>query len=313
MEKKYLVIGTGAIGTVFGGLLQNSGKNVSYLGKGEHFDKIIKDGIKINGIWGDYLINPINAYQNPDEINEKFDIILLAVKSSDTKDAAIISKELIKTDGICVSLQNGLGNVEKIKDILGESRCVGARVIFGVDIKTPGIATVTVYADKVLIGRPFIITENHNIISLEQDLNTAGIPTEITNNIIGYIWAKALYNCALNPLGAILKCSYGELGENKNTRNIMENIIKEIYLIAKEKNIKMLIDKPDDYIDYFYNKLLPPTKEHHSSMYQDLKAGRATEIDALNNAVNEYADLLGIQTPYNKAVTGMVKFLEAKL
>ncbi len=311
MADKYLVIGTGALGSVFGGLLQKSGKSVTFIGKGEHFDTVIKNGITINGIWGESKIHDINAYYPEDrsKLKDEVDVILLCVKSNITQNALSPFAHLLKPGGVCVSIQNGLGNVEKISQIVGKQRTIGGRVIFGVEINTPGTATVTVYADKVLLGMPF--QENANIVqSVVSDLNQVGIPTDLTQNIMGYIWGKTLYNCALNPLGAILGVTYGELADNQHTAGIMNNIIKEIYAVANTKSIEMNLASHDLYIEFFYKKLVPPTRKHHSSMYQDIKAGRKTEIDALNGKIAHYGKDLGINVYYNQIITEILKFKE---
>ncbi len=315
MENKYLVIGTGALGSVFGGLLQNTGLPVTYIGKGDHFDAVKRNGIVIDGIWGDYKINAPEAYYDSEiqSIQEKYDTALICVKSQHTLEAAAIAQKLLKPDGICISIQNGLGNVENIAEVVGEERTVGGRVIFGVEINKPGIATVSVYADKVLLGEPYQPVNRELLEKTKQDLNHAGIPTDITDNILGYLWAKSLYNCALNPLSAILNVSYGELANDENTVQMMKEIIREIYLVAKAKKIVMLKADAEEYIENFFSTLIPPTRGHHSSMYQDLRAGRRTEIDAMNKMIVKYAEELQIPVPVNYFVSQLIRFKENQL
>jgi 2-dehydropantoate 2-reductase len=160
------------------------------------------------------------------------------------------------------------------------------------------------------LGEPFLEVNKYHLIGLANALNEAGIPSDITDNIAGYIWAKALYNCALNPLSAILSVNYGKLADDKNTKEIMEEIIREIYVVAKAKGIKLLMENAEDYISLFFNKLIPPTKDHHSSMYQDLRAKRQTEIDAMNATIVKYAKFYNIKAPMNMAVTNLIKFRE---
>lgn len=309
---KYLVIGTGALGSVFGGLLQNTGKDVTFIGIGQHFNEIKKSGIIINGIWGEKNIPKIKAFLpgESDKLNHSFDVILLCVKSQDTKAALEPFISLLKPQGVCVSVQNGLGNTDTIGQIAGKKRCAGARVIFGVEINKPGAATVTVYADKVLLGTPYLKEKNKVLENINSDLNEAGIPCGITDNITGYIWAKALYNCALNPLGAILGVTYGELAEDENAVEIMNEVIEEIYVVSKEMKIKMIIPEYEEYISYFYSKLIPPTRGHHSSMYQDIKSGRKTEINALNGKILKYSKEHGLIAYANKTLYHMIRFKE---
>jgi 2-dehydropantoate 2-reductase len=273
------------------------------------------NGIIIDGIWGDYKISAPEAYYDSEIhcIQEKYDTALICVKSQHTSEAASIAKKLIKPDGICISIQNGLGNVETIAEIVGEERTVGGRVIFGVEINKPGVATVSVYADKVLLGEPYQPVNRELLEKTKQDLNHAGIPTDTTDNILGYLWAKSLYNCALNPLSALLNVSYGELANDENTVQMMKEIIREIYLVAKGKKIVMLKADAEEYTESFFSTLIPPTRGHHSSMYQDLRAGRRTEIDAMNKMIVKYADELKIPVPMNLFVSQLISFKENQL
>lgn len=313
-DVNYLIFGTGALGSVFGGFLQKSGQNVTYVGLGEHFEKALEDGIKITGIWGDHQIKEIDGTTDYTSLEEKFDIILLCVKSTHTEAAAEQAATLLADGGIMVSIQNGLNNWETIADNVGEKRTVGGRIIFGVENPKPGTVKVTVYADKVLLGAPFKPVNEKLLNKLVSDLNQAEIPTEKVSKqeIWAAIWGKVLYNSALNPLGAILEVAYGKLGEREESRSIMQNIIREIFEVLDAKNITLEYETWRDYYDFFMEKQLPPTSEHHSSMFQDIKAGRTTEIMALNGAVSQYGKELGIKTPYNDIITGLVKFKQSQ-
>lgn len=314
VEPKYLVYGTGALGSVFGGFLHKSGADVTFFDiGGPHYEAILKNGIKITGIWGDHQITSIKTRKALSEIKDTFDIVLLAVKSTHTEIAAPEAVKYLKQDGLIVSIQNGLNNVETIAKYAGNNRTVGGRIIFGVEIPQPGTAKVTVYADKVLFGAPFGSVNQELLKRLESDLNNAKIPTTIETNIMAFIWGKVLYNSALNPLGAILDVEYGLLGDNEETRNIMQEILREIFLIIKKKGIKVPYKDSEEYFKFFLEKQLPPTYNHHSSMFQDLKAGRMTEIDALNGAICQYGRELGVPTPYNDFITKLIKFKQAQM
>lgn len=186
------------------------------------------------------------------------------------------------------------------------------RVIFGARVPRPGLATVTVYAAPVLLGA---IAPDCPLGKLEQvagDLNRAGIPTRVVPDILTHIWGKVLYNCALNPLGAVLGAPYGALGENRQTRELMRRIIFEIYRVARAKKIPLSPKGAAAYFRHFMAELVPPTAAHFPSMWQDLQAGRRTEIEALNGPICRYGGQTGVPTPYNEAVSRLVRFLEAR-
>jgi 2-dehydropantoate 2-reductase len=315
----YLIYGAGAIGSVLGGFLQTMGRSVTYIGRGGHFRALPERGLKISGIWGERFI-PAEEMQKSTWIpfspagQKKFSIILLCVKAKDTVAAATTAKELLAEDGIMVSMQNGLDNWEAVARQVGQDRTVGARVIFGAEILEPGHAIVTVNADDVLLGEPFLPVNQPLLAALKEDLLLSGIPCKIVSKdeIWAAIWGKVLYNCSLNPLGALLEVAYGDLGQNEETRGIIRVIIEEIFLVMKAKGVKAPYRDADEYYHYLLNKQLPPTVGHRASMLQDILLGRQTEIDALNGAISAYAREYGISTPYNDLLTRLIKFKEKK-
>jgi 2-dehydropantoate 2-reductase len=119
-----------------------------------------------------------------------------------------------------------------------------------------------------------------------------------------------LYNCALNPLGAILRVPYGALAAQPTTRELMNRIIEEVFAAMEAAGYCTHWRLPSEFIIAFYDKLVPDTAEHESSMLQDIMAGRRTEIDALTGAVTELARQHGLAVPYNHAVYDLVKFVE---
>ncbi len=310
---RYLIVGAGALGSVFGGLLQHSGQAVAFLGRGEHFDYLVSRGLTIAGIWGEYQMGPLAAASTPQAAPGVYDLILLCVKSFHTEEACRQVKGGLAPDGLIVSVQNGLGNLEIIARECGPERTIGARVIFGARVSRPGLVTVTVYADQVLLGAVSPDHSREKLSQLAEDLNRAGIPTARVADILPHLWGKVLYNCALNPLGAILEAPYGELGENAATRELMYRVIEEIYQVAAAKGIRLLQADAAAYFQYFIKRLVPPTAAHWPSMWQDLQSGRRTEIDALNGAICRAGETLGVATPFNRTLTHLVRFLESKL
>lgn len=313
---KYLIFGTGALGSVFGGLLQESGFDVTYVGRGEHFRAILENGLKITGIWGEHYIpaSKIKGFSDSSMIREKFSVILLCVKSMHTDEAVGQAEPLLEDDGIIISIQNGLNNWETIAKHVGEKRTVGARVIFGAEIPEPGEAKVTVIADEVLLGEPFEPVNRSLLEAVNEDLNKAGIPTGVVSadDIRSALWVKVLYNSALNPLSAILEVPYGMLGKSQETREIMRKVLGEIFQVMEKKGVSVPFKNSIEYYRFFIEKQLPPTADHHSSMLQDISGGKQTEIDALNGAISQYAKELGVETPNNDFLTALIRFKQQR-
>ncbi len=310
---RYLIFGAGSIGSVFGGFLARQGNEVFLIGRKPHVDAIRNKGIHISGIWGEHVVPLPHAYSSIEELPVSvFDVIFIAVKSPDTESAVSATAPLLSQDGLMVSLQNGLGNTDIIGRSVGAERTVGGRVIFGVEFIEPGSVKVTVYADKVMLGSPGNRAPADKIRVLVDTLNEASLPSEFTTEIEKYIWAKVLYNIALNPLSTILGTNYGYLLENDFTPEIMRRIVGEALDVARAHGIHLFWKQPDEYIDVLFNRLIPATAAHHPSMLQDIQRRRRTEIDALNGAIVKLAQQQGIPIPVNHTITLLIKSMEQK-
>ena len=148
------------------------------------------------------------------------------------------------------------------------------------------------------------------MIIIADSISKSGIPCEISHDLMGYLWGKMLFNCALNPLGAILKVNYGTLIENPFTISIMNNVIDEIFEVIKAEDYKIPWNTSKEYKDLFYSKLAPDGHNHYSSMFQDIENKNKTEIDALNGKVVKLAKKHNIDVPVNKMLYNMIKAIE---
>jgi 2-dehydropantoate 2-reductase len=312
MKRSYLVMGAGALGSVFGGLLAEQGHEVTFVGLDDHLLAMQKKGLSVTGLWGEHHIHKVRAFYGTEGLTGTFDSVLLSVKSYHTSQVIRQALPFMREDTLVFSIQNGLGNWETIAEAVGWNRTVGARVIFGAEIQEPGVARVTVYADKVLLGSPSGDVPEERIQSVCDDFNEAGIPTGLSDRIESSLWGKILYNCSLNALGAILNVPYGHLGEVPEMRETMKKIIEEIFAVAEAKEVPMGYPSPGDYYRFFMEKQLPPTVTHRSSMLQDMEKGRLTEIEALNGAITRYGRELAVPTPVNETVTAIIKGFEKK-
>jgi len=310
---KILIFGAGAIGSVIGGFLAKAGHNVSFLGRPWHMEKISRDGLAISGIWGEQLIKGIEVFNSISEIDGEFDLIVLTVKSYNTEEAAEKISSIFVNNPLVVHLQNGLGNREILLEYIPEDRLITGIVIFGVEI-APGEVKVTVSADDTVLGATGSAgVEESEVKKIVDIFIGSKIPARITDNIDSYIWSKVLYNCALNPLATLLECPYGLLAEISHTRDIMNQVIEEIYKVGKKIGVEFEPGTSDEYRKLFYSKLIPLTKEHHASMLQDIRMGKPTEIDALCGAISRYGEEYGVETPVNRLLTSLIKAIESKV
>ena len=300
------------MGLVFGALLRRAGHAVTLLGRRAHIAAIRSGGLRVEGLWGDHRVTGFTLAGDASRITERFDAILMAVKAYDTEAMAQTVAPLLAPQGVMISLQNGLGNAELLARHAGPRPVLAARVIFGAEVQAPARVRVTVYADPVLIGSWPAGQGNDAPARMWADrCAAAGIPTAYCDDILPALWGKVLYNAALNPLGALLGVPYGALSETPHTRAIMDAVIDEAFAVAVAEGVALPWASAAEYRAVFYDRLVPSTSTHRSSMLQDLQRGRRTEIDAINGEVWKRGARHGIATPTNALLTRLVHAREA--
>lgn len=306
-----LVIGLGALGTVYSCLLKKQGHEVTGLDKKPVAESIRNRGVKVTGIWGDHAGMLDNVFWTPEQIHGKnFKLVILTVKSYDTEHLSSQIAGALNADTYVLLAQNGYGNYEAAARHIPEERLILGRVIFGAETLEPGLSKVTVIADDVVLGSPKNLIDYELIEKFAQMFNSAGIPTRASNQVMKYIWGKIIYNSALNSLGAILEVNYGKLAGNEHSRSLMNCVIGEIFNVLAAMGQETLWPDAEEYLKDFYEKLVPFTAAHHPSMLQDIQRGRKTEIDALNGAVIELGERFDVSTPVNSVITELVKAKE---
>lgn len=311
--ERVLVAGAGALGSVFGGFLRRAGFPVTLLGRSPHVDVIARDGLRIDGIWGEHPVDEFDVATEAGQLQGPFDLVLLPVKSYDTEDVARSVVPVLAEDGFILSLQNGLGNVETLESLAGPQRTLGARVIFGATLPAPGHARVTVFADPTAIGALHVGRDSRRDEAAQrwaETISGAGVPAVYTDRLESLLWAKVFYNAALNPLGALLGVHYGALAEHEQSRAVMDSVIDEAFAVAAAESVELSWGDSAAYRREFYDRLVPATYDHRSSMLQDLERGRRTEVDAINGAVWRRGAQRGIATPVNETLTRLIRLRE---
>ncbi|MEW6269879.1 MAG: ketopantoate reductase family protein [Thermodesulfobacteriota bacterium] len=307
---RVVVVGAGAVGSVVGGLLAGCGHDVLLVGRAAHVAEIGRAGLAVTGLFGDRTSRP-RATTDLARADEPADLVFVSVKSHATR---AIADELARwrhRPTLVVSLQNGLGNVETLAAALGARRVLGARVIFGALVPRPGAAHVTVNAQPVAIGP---LREDAALQArarrVAELLGDAGIPAAAVASVEPVLWEKALYNCGLNPLGALHGLTYGEVVASNELRPLLDAAIDEGFAVARAAGIALPWSDASAFRAYFYSTLVPPTAAHRSSMRQDLEAGRRTEVDAIGGAIVRDGERLGIPTPVNARLVAAIRDAE---
>jgi len=315
-----LVYGAGAVGLGIASCLLQSGEKLDVIARENTVSSLREGGLVRTGIFGDYQAGPedFGSYSSLDDLlldpNHTYDYVLVCTKSHDSFEAAkdiYAHSSFLSDEGKIVLFQNGWGNAEIFAEFFPKNRVYNARVITGFCRPQRNVVEVTVHADAIRIGSLF-----DNDLSfmepLSKSITGGGIPSRVVDDVEKDLWAKMLYNCALNPLGAVFNVRYGVLGEWPYTRAIMEEIIKEIFRVMELQGYRTHWKTADEYIEAFYENLLPPTVGHESSTLQDIRAHKKTEIEALSGAIVRLAKEVEIGSPCNFMLYNMVRFMEAR-
>jgi 2-dehydropantoate 2-reductase len=332
---KALIYGGGAVGLGIASCLILSGAKVDIIAREGTVSALRRGGLERTGIFGSVEVGPerFEAFASLDELlrlggrrlqdgglnlDGEFgydcDYVLVCTKSHGSPAAAADlsrHREILGDGGKIVLFQNGWGNAEIFAEHFPKDQIYSARVITGFSRPENNVVEVTVHADSIHLGSLFA-SDLAPMAPLAEAITTGGIPAEVVPDVGEDLWAKMLYNCALNPLGAIFGVPYGDLAEVSASREIMEALIGEIFAVMKAAGYRTHWSTPDEYRAVFYERLLPPTARHVSSTLQDIRAKKSTEIEALSGAVVRLGEEVGVPTPTNATLYRMVKFMEAR-
>jgi 2-dehydropantoate 2-reductase len=299
---KIVMMGSGAMGGLFGGLLTRSGEEVWLVGnRKEQIDTIRSAGLTFEEK-GEIQIIPMKATLDAASVG-KADVVIFFVKTYDTETAVSDALVLEKEDTIFLTLQNGLGNEEVICQKIDRKKVMLGITGHGATLLGPG------HIRHAGWGKTFIGELDHRMTDrarrIAQTFSEAGIETEVSSNIHGQVWEKLLVNVGINALTALTGFKNGQLLDYPETSGLMERLVVEAEEVARRKGIRLEEDPIEK-----VRRVAEATKENRSSMGQDVDRRQKTEIDAINGAVVREAQALGIPVPFNQAVTDLVKAIE---
>lgn len=303
---KIAVLGAGAMGCLYGGLLAETNNQVWLIDIWkEHVDIINQVGLKIEDKKGERVIKNIRATINPSEIGV-VDLILVFVKSTITDIALEGAKDVIGENTLILTLQNGLGNIEKIASISGEENIIAGTTAHGSTLIEAGKIR---HAGKgVTVIGEINGKKSERIKHIKGLFDQSQIETILTENALGVIWDKLLVNVGINAITALTELKNGELLEFEETEELLENAVEEGEIIANAKGINLITKDPIEHT----KKVCKLTALNKSSMLQDIMNKRKTEIDMINGAIVREGRKLGISTPINLALANLIKIKERK-
>jgi 2-dehydropantoate 2-reductase len=278
---------------------------------------LLEYGIQRTGLLGPTRVHPSQLKLEPDarELSgDPPDWLLVCTKAFASPDVARALEPL--APALCPTTrlllcQNGWGNEIPFLDFWPREGLFHARIITGFRRHRLHEVEITAHASPVALGSLFGQPTGF-LEPLARRLSEGGIPTETCADMQGVLWAKMLYNCALNPLGALAGRRYGELTDDPTTRRLLDAVVREIFHVLERSPYSVPWSTAEDYLATFYRDLIPPTRDHESSMLQDLRAGRRNEIEALCGAVERLGQTVDVETPVVSALASLVRFAEQR-
>jgi 2-dehydropantoate 2-reductase len=300
------VLGAGAMGSLYGGFLAESGENQVTLIDiwKEHIDAVNTKGLIIeNNNASKVITNLCGVYSTADA--EPADLIIVFVKATHTEEAIRQAVNLVKSETMVLTLQNGLGNVEKLCSILPAKHVIAGITGFGASIKGPGRIHQGGSGDTV-VGE-IDGSKSERLEKLKTVFDQANLSVVISNRVISLIWTKLMANIGINALATLTSLKNGQLLEHRETEALLAAAVSEAALVAKAKGIEL---ETPDAVEHT-RVLAQKTGLNTCSMLQDVLAKRLTEIDFINGAVVDYGKQIGVPTPVNWVLSSLIKTIQS--
>jgi len=300
---KIAVVGAGAVGGYFGGLLARAGAPVVMIGR-----PAFVEAVKTNGLFLDTL-----QFQQSVRVDASTEldaargaeVVLFCVKTTDNATTARALAPLLSPGALVLSFQNGVDNVEQIR-AAAAIEALPTVVYVAASVPEPGRVKHVGRGDLVF-GPTNEKTERAAAL-----FKRAGVPCRISENIEGELWTKLIWNCALNAVSALGRAKYGQIAASADARKVVETVVDEVLAVAHAANVYPPgLEDPKTAIAGAF-KIATQMAEAFSSTAQDMNRGKRTEIDSLNGFVSRRGAELGVAAPVNHALYALVKLAEGR-
>jgi 2-dehydropantoate 2-reductase len=295
--ERIAVMGAGAVGCYYGGMLARAGHRVTLIGRPQHVEAVRRAGLRLETKAFDARL-AMEASTDANAVRGA-ELVLFCVKSQDTEPAGEALAPYVRRDAAILTLQNGVDNAERLSRLLGRE-VIAAAVYAAVEMA--GAGHVRHHGrGELVIGR------GGASAAIATAFGAAGVPVEISDNVNGVLWAKLIANCAYNALSAITQLPYGRLVQGASVPEVMRDIVDECLAVAHTAGVQV----PGD-MHEATRRIAQTMPGQLSSTAQDLARGKKTEIDHLNGVVVRKGEELGVPTPTNRVLLALVKLAEGK-
>jgi len=299
------IIGAGGVGGYFGAKIAKAGYNVLFVARGEHFKAIRENGLRIKSAQGDFSVNPAKVTDKISDLAGS-DFILLGVKAWQVTEVARQLKNVIRDDSTILPLQNGVLAFEELATELGSMHIINGLCRIFSKIEAPGVISHLGYDPMIIFGE----ADNQvtgRVKALKEIFDLSSIKSKIAKDIQSELWKKFINICASGLL-AVSRSTYGELRELKETRQMMQALFGEIYVLSQEMGIHIesnFVERTMESVDsYAYDAT--------SSLTRDVWEGKPSEIEYQNGTVVRMAMQCGVHAPINKFIYDCILPMERR-
>lgn len=298
------VVGAGAVGCYFGGMLARAGAPVTLIGRAQHVEAINREGLFIDSIHFKEHVS-VSASTELAAARDA-QLVLFAVKTVDTESTAKLLAPYLAPDTNVVSLQNGVDNAERI-DFAAGIMAISAVVYIAVEMSGAGHVKHSGRGDLVIGNSlPNQGASESELTEIAETFTRAGVPCQVSQNITLELWKKLIMNCAYNALSALSRARYGRLVADAGSVEVMKQVVAEGVAVGKASGV----DLPAGNLLAAVLQLGRVVPEALSSTAQDIARGKPTEIDSLNGFLVRRGAEVGVPTPVNQTLYSLVKLLE---
>lgn len=303
---KTAIVGSGAMGCLYGALLSKAGEDVWLIGRRPETVRVIDEkGVSLSHPDGSEEQVRVRATTEVGQVGPA-DLVLFLVKSGDTAVAARGALPLVGADTYAMTLQNGIGNGEAIERELGIDRVIFGMSLLGACSRGPGRVEVAVPKGSGVMVWIGAKKETAMLLRVAEVFNRAGIPTEVSHDIHRVIWTKLPLACAMGTVSALTRTRIGDLLAVEEGRDLLRLVAVECLEVARRKGVDLKLEEVLDLLFATGRSI----SGHTSSMLQSVLDRKKTEIEGLNQAVAMEAERLGISAPVNKTLSLLVRVIE---